>query len=128
MAIAEENVMMQVISPLVAPVLALVLIGFAAVVINAYGPVDKRIRVLTNVVLSLIVIGMMLWLINTYVPMAESIKAILNIVVVIGTIVLVLQAVGLWDPLVEKLNKFRMSRARRDEEHSHEGPHVRPAG
>ena len=121
--------MTQLISSFLPLALALVFIGFVAVIINAYVPMDKRIRVLTNVVLSLIVVGMMLWLINTYVPMAGSIKAILNIVVVIGTCVGVLQAVGLWDPLVKKWNNFRISRAHRDEKQGqeHEGTRVHPA-
>lgn len=63
--------------------------------------IPQNIRVSLNVVLALIVVGIALWLINAYVPMAGAIKAILNIVVVVATCVGVLQAFGLWSGIVK---------------------------
>lgn len=82
------------------PVLALVIVGVVAWLINAYGPMAGRIKNIVNVVLALIVVGIALGLINTYIPMAGSIKAILNVVVVVATCVGVLQAVGLWSRIL----------------------------
>jgi predicted membrane protein len=57
-------------------------------------------RTVLAVVLALILVGVALWLVNAYVPMARSINAILNIVVVLATCVGVLQALGLWPSVV----------------------------
>jgi thiol:disulfide interchange protein len=81
-------------------VLALIVVGAALWLLNAYIPLAGNMKTIVNVVLVLIVVGIVLWLINTYVPMAGSIKTILNIVVVIATCVGVLQAVGLWGDVV----------------------------
>lgn len=86
--------------PLIYIVVALIVVGIVALLINTYVSVAESIKAILNVVLALIVVGMSLWLINTYVPMAGSIKAILNLVVVVATCVRVLQAVGLWSGAV----------------------------
>jgi hypothetical protein len=50
---------------------------------------------LLHVVIVLIVVGILLWLVNAYIPMDAKIKKILNIVVVIAVIIWLLQAFGL---------------------------------
>ncbi|MBX9758289.1 MAG: hypothetical protein K2Y29_05895 [Beijerinckiaceae bacterium] len=50
---------------------------------------------LINLVITLIVVGVLLWLVNAYIPMDSKIKQILNIVVVIAVILWLLQAFGL---------------------------------
>lgn len=47
-----------------------------------------------TVIIVLIVVGLILWLINAYVPMDGKIKNILNIVVVIFVIIWLLKAFG----------------------------------
>lgn len=49
---------------------------------------------LINVVITLILFGVLLWLVNAYIPMDSKIKQILNIVVVIAVILWLLQAFG----------------------------------
>ena len=49
---------------------------------------------LINVVITLIVVGVLLWIVNAYIPMDSKIKQILNIVVVIAVILWLLQAFG----------------------------------
>ena len=49
---------------------------------------------LVSLVLTLIVVGVLLWLVNAYVPMDAKIKKILNVVVVICVIVWLLYAFG----------------------------------
>jgi uncharacterized membrane protein YhdT len=49
---------------------------------------------LISLVLTLVVVGVLLWLINAYVPMDGKIKSILNAVVVICVVVWVLFAFG----------------------------------
>ncbi len=51
---------------------------------------------LLNLVLVLIIVGVLLWLVNAYVPMDAKIKKILNIVVVIAVILWVLKVFGLF--------------------------------
>jgi len=46
-------------------------------------------------ILILVVIGVILWLINAYIPMDEKIKTILNIVVVIVVILWLLSVFGI---------------------------------
>src|ERR1017187_9916184 len=48
------------------------------------------------IILILAIIGVLLWLINAYVPMDGKIKKILNIVVVIGVILWLLNVVGVF--------------------------------
>lgn len=50
---------------------------------------------LTNLIVTLIVVGVALWLINAYIPMDGKIKQILNIVVVIAVVLWLLSAFGL---------------------------------
>lgn len=54
---------------------------------------------LINLVVVLIVVGVLLWLINAYIPMDRKIKNILNIVVVIAVVIWLLQAFGLLESL-----------------------------
>ena len=48
-----------------------------------------------TIVITLIVVGVLLWLVNAYVPMDGKIKTILNAVVVIAVILWLLRAFGL---------------------------------
>lgn len=54
---------------------------------------------LLNVLIVLIVVGVILWLINAYIPMDRKVKSILNVVVVIVLIIWLLQAFGLLDSI-----------------------------
>ena len=54
---------------------------------------------LINLVVVLIVVGVLLWLVNAYIPMDRKIKNILNVVVVIAVVVWLLQAFGLLESL-----------------------------
>jgi hypothetical protein len=49
-----------------------------------------------NVVIVLIVVGLLLWLVNAYIPMDGKIKNILNIVVVILVILWLLNLFGIF--------------------------------
>ena len=49
---------------------------------------------LITLVVVLIVVGVLLWLVNAYIPMDGKIKNILNIVVVIAVVLWLLQAFG----------------------------------
>jgi uncharacterized membrane protein YhdT len=49
---------------------------------------------LISIVITLIVVGVLLWLVNAYIPMDAKIKKILNIVVVICVVVWLLSAFG----------------------------------
>lgn len=48
-----------------------------------------------TIILVLIIVGVILWLVNAYIPMDGKIKSILNIVVVILVVIWLLQAFGL---------------------------------
>lgn len=48
-----------------------------------------------GLIIALIIIGVLLWLINAYIPMDPKIKLILNIVVVVIVVIWLLQALGL---------------------------------
>lgn len=50
---------------------------------------------LLHIIIVLVVVGILLWLVNAYIPMDAKIKKILNIVVVIAVIIWLLQAFGL---------------------------------
>jgi hypothetical protein len=50
---------------------------------------------LISVVITLIVVGVLLWLVNAYIPMDGKIKKILNIVVVICVVVWLLSVFGI---------------------------------
>jgi hypothetical protein len=49
---------------------------------------------LINLIVTLIVVGVLLWLINAYIPMDGKIKKILNVVVVICVVVWLLNVFG----------------------------------
>jgi len=51
---------------------------------------------LLNLVIVLIVIGVLLWLVNAYIPMDAKIKQILNIVVIICVVLWLLNVFGLF--------------------------------
>ncbi|HUF64208.1 MAG TPA: Thivi_2564 family membrane protein [Verrucomicrobiales bacterium] len=50
---------------------------------------------LLSLVITLIVVGVLLWLVNAYIPMDAKIKKILNVVVVICVIIWLLYAFGI---------------------------------
>ena len=50
---------------------------------------------LITVIIVLVIVGVILWLVNAYIPMDRKIKMILNIVVVILVILWLLRAFGL---------------------------------
>jgi hypothetical protein len=52
---------------------------------------------LITLAVTLIVIGVLLWLVNAYIPMDGKIKKILNVVVVICVVVWLLFAFGILD-------------------------------
>lgn len=54
-----------------------------------------------NLVVVLVVIGALLWALNAFVPMDAKIKKILNVVVVVLVLLWVLSAFGLYDPFAE---------------------------
>ena len=54
---------------------------------------------LLSLVLTLIVTGVLLWAVNAYIPMDGKIKNILNIVVVVAVVIWVLSAFGLFGHL-----------------------------
>ena len=49
-----------------------------------------------NVIVVLIVVGVLLWLVNAYIPMDAKIKNILNVVVVICVVLWLLSVFGLF--------------------------------
>jgi hypothetical protein len=52
-----------------------------------------------GLILVLVLVGVVLWLINAYIPMDAKVKMILNIVVVIILILFILSAFGVLDDL-----------------------------
>jgi len=50
---------------------------------------------LLNLIVTLIVVGVLLWLVNAYIPMDAKIKQILKVVVVIAVVLRLLGAFGL---------------------------------
>lgn len=50
---------------------------------------------LLSLVVTLIVVGVLLWLVNAYIPMDGKIKQILNVVVVVCVVIWLLVAFGL---------------------------------
>jgi hypothetical protein len=50
---------------------------------------------LIHVLIVLVVVGVLLWLVNAYIPMDAKIKKILNIVVVIAVVIWLLSAFGI---------------------------------
>ena len=49
---------------------------------------------LISLVITLIVVGVLLWLVNAYIPMDAKIKKILNVVVVIAVVIWLMYAFG----------------------------------
>lgn len=49
-----------------------------------------------TIILVLVAIGVILWLVNAYVPMDAKIKTILNVVVVIIVVLWLLKVFGVW--------------------------------
>ena len=49
---------------------------------------------LLNIIVTLIVVGVLLWLVNAYIPMDRKIKSILNAVIVIAVVLWLLSAFG----------------------------------
>lgn len=54
---------------------------------------------LIQIVVVLIVVGVLLWLVNAYIPMDGKIKQILNIVVVIAVVLWLLSVFGVFSSL-----------------------------
>lgn len=54
---------------------------------------------LLSVVVTLIVIGILLWLVNAYIPMEARIKQVLNVVVLVAVVLWLLSAFGLFGHL-----------------------------
>lgn len=56
----------------------------------------RRVKML-SLVITLIVVGILLWLVNAYIPMDAKIKNILNVVVVVCVVVYLLSAFGIFN-------------------------------
>ena len=54
---------------------------------------------LVSLVITLIVVGVLLWLINAYIPMDGKIKLILNMTVAVVVVLWILNTMGLIDSL-----------------------------
>lgn len=52
-----------------------------------------------SLIVALVVVGILLWLVNAYIPMDGKIKTILNIVVVVIVVIWLLNVFGLLPPL-----------------------------
>jgi len=50
---------------------------------------------LIGLLVTLVVVGVLLWMVNAYIPMDPKIKNILNVVVVIAVVLWLLQSFGL---------------------------------
>lgn len=53
-----------------------------------------KLMSLISLILVLIIVGVALWLINAYIPMDQKIKTILNVVVVILLVVWLIRVIG----------------------------------
>jgi len=51
---------------------------------------------LLTIMLVLVVVGVALWLINAYIPMDGKVKTLLNIAVIVFLIIWLLRAAGFW--------------------------------
>ena len=60
-----------------------------------------------HLMIVLVVIGLLLWLINAYIPMDGKIKNILNIVVVVGVVLWLLSVFGLLSDMNTPLPRLR---------------------
>lgn len=54
---------------------------------------------LISLVVTLVVVGVLLWLVNAYIPMDPKIKQILNIVIVIAVVLWLLSVFGVFSHL-----------------------------
>lgn len=54
---------------------------------------------LLSLLIVIIIVGVLLWLVNAYIPMDGKIKTILNVVVVIALIIYLLKAFGVFSHL-----------------------------
>lgn len=54
---------------------------------------------LVGLIIALILVGVLLWLVNAYVPMDAKIKNILNIVVVVAVVLWLLKVFGVLDSI-----------------------------
>jgi len=52
---------------------------------------------LISLIITLVIVGVILWAVNAYIPMDGKIKQILNIVVVIGVVLWLLSAFGIFN-------------------------------
>lgn len=52
-----------------------------------------------SIIIAIVVVGVLLWLINAYVPMDQKIKNILNVVVIIVLVIWLLKAFGIFSYL-----------------------------
>lgn len=60
-----------------------------------------------NLIIGLIVIGVLMWLVNAYIPMDARIKQILNIVVIIAVVIWLLNAFGVLGSLNGPIPRLR---------------------
>ena len=72
--------------------------AFFGIAFDILGETNIEMPLLT-ILLVLIVVGVLLWLINAFIPMDAKIKQILNIVVVIAVILFLLKAFGVFSYL-----------------------------
>lgn len=54
---------------------------------------------LLSLVITLVVVGVLLWLVNAFIPMEARLKQILNAVVIIAVVLWLLKVFGLFDSL-----------------------------
>lgn len=101
-------------------IVGLVILGVVLWLVNAYLPMDGRIKQLVNIVavvgavlwvlqafgivgmggpmmsllITLVVLGVILWAINTLIPMDGKIKSVINVVVLLVAVLVVLNSFG----------------------------------
>lgn len=56
---------------------------------------------LLGLIITIVIIGVILWLINAFIPMDAKIKMILNVVVVIFLVIFLLKALGVFSSLAD---------------------------
>ena len=66
---------------------------------------------LINLIITLIIIGVLLWLINAYIPMDGKIKKILNVVVVICVVVWLLSVIRATSMCRKSVNSSRPNKS-----------------
>jgi hypothetical protein len=60
-----------------------------------------------NLIIGLVVIGVLMWMVNAYIPMDARIKQILNIVVIIAVVLWLLSMFGVLGGLNRPIPQFR---------------------